>query len=77
MGTLYHSTKFAVEGLSEALHYELELIGIKMKIVEPGTIQTDFGGRSFDFRNDESLTEYQPIVEKLMNTFATAMAQGA
>ena len=65
LGTLYHGTKFAVEGLSEALHYELEAAGIKVAIVEPGIIATDFGGRSFDFVNDESMTEYQPVVEKL------------
>ena len=65
LGTLYHGTKFAVEGLSEALQYELEPIGIKVKIVEPGLIATDFGGRSFDFANDESLQEYQPVVQKM------------
>lgn len=65
LGTLYHGTKFAVEGLSEALQYELEPIGIKVKIVEPGVIATDFGGRSFDFANDEALQEYQPVVQKM------------
>lgn len=62
LGTLYHGTKFAVEGISEALHFELEQAGIKMKLVEPGMIATDFGGRSFDFQNDENLSEYQPLV---------------
>ena len=62
LGTLYHGTKFAVEGMSEALHYELEQFGVKVKIVEPGMIATDFGGRSFDFQNDESIAEYQPLV---------------
>lgn len=70
LGTLYHGTKFAVEGLSEALHYELEGFGVKMKIVEPGLIKTDFGGRSFDFHNDESLAEYQPTVKRLFDSFA-------
>lgn len=69
MGTLYHGTKFAVEGLSEALHYEMEAIGVKVKIVEPGAIATDFGGRSFDLSNDESLTEYQPLFTKLMTAW--------
>ncbi|MFH1138688.1 MAG: SDR family oxidoreductase [Pseudomonadota bacterium] len=69
LGTLYHGTKFAVEGLSESLHFELEPIGIKVKIVEPGLIATDFGGRSFDFANDESLHEYQPVVLKLIEAF--------
>lgn len=65
LGTLYHGTKFAVEGLSEALHYELEQCGVKVKIIEPGMIATDFGGRSFDFQNDESITEYQPLVRAI------------
>ena len=65
LGTLYHGTKFAVEGLSEALHYELEAFGVRVKIVEPGMIATDFGGRSFDFCSDESLTEYQDTTGKL------------
>ncbi len=66
LGTLYHGTKFAVEGLSEALHFELEAFGVKVKIVEPGMIATDFGGRSFDFVNDESMPEYQATVQAAM-----------
>ncbi len=65
LGTLYHGTKFAVEGISEALHYELEAAGVKMKLIEPGMIATEFGGRSFDFVNDEEMTEYQPVVQAL------------
>ena len=65
LGTLYHGTKFAVEGLSEALHYELEAFGVRVKIVEPGMIKTNFGGRSFDFCNDASMAEYQGTVQKL------------
>lgn len=65
LGTLYHGTKFAVEGLSDALHYELEAFGVKVKIVEPGMIRTDFGGRSFDFVNDETMEEYQGTIQKL------------
>lgn len=70
LGTLYHGTKFAVEGLSEALHYEMVSIGVKVKIVEPGLIATDFAGRSFDFANDESMVEYQGVVHNLMQGFA-------
>ena len=54
--SLYHSTKFAVEGFSESVHYELAPLGIKVKIVEPDGVATDFGGRSLDFQHDESLT---------------------
>jgi NAD(P)-dependent dehydrogenase (short-subunit alcohol dehydrogenase family) len=39
---VYSSTKFAVEGLSEALHAELEPLGIHVTVVEPGYFRTDF-----------------------------------
>jgi len=38
----YHATKFAVEGLTEALQYELEGHGIRVKLVEPGGSKTNF-----------------------------------
>ena len=76
LGSLYHGTKFAVEGISESLSYEVEQFGGQVKIVEPGMIATDFAGRSFDFRNDESMLEYQNIVGALMTALPT-MAQNA
>jgi NADP-dependent 3-hydroxy acid dehydrogenase YdfG len=65
LGSLYHGTKFAVEGISESLHYEMKEIGVKVKIVEPGFIKTDFGGRSFDFQAGP-IAEYQTIIGGLM-----------
>ncbi|MEY4114925.1 MAG: hypothetical protein RLZ76_1618 [Bacteroidota bacterium] len=69
LGSLYHGTKFAVEGISESLRYEVEQFGGKVKIVEPGAIATDFAGRSFDFNHDTNLNEYQNIVDKIMAVF--------
>lgn len=66
---LYHSTKWAVEGFSESLHWELSQIGLKVKIVEPGGVATDFGGRSLDMQHNPELTEYNEFV----NTFMKAM----
>ncbi len=43
---LYNSTKFAVEGLSEALFYELADFGIHVTLIEPGPFRTDFAGGS-------------------------------
>lgn len=68
LGSLYHGTKFAVEGISEALSFEMEQIGVKVKIVEPGMIATDFGGRSFDFQAGE-IADYQPIISALMKAW--------
>jgi NAD(P)-dependent dehydrogenase (short-subunit alcohol dehydrogenase family) len=42
----YNATKFAVEGLSEALAKEVEPLGIRVTAVEPGPFRTDWAGRS-------------------------------
>lgn len=77
LGTLYHATKFAVEGLSESLHYELQAFGVRVKIVEPGGVQTDFAGRSLDFSNDPELAEYQPLVESVLGVLGPMLANGS
>jgi NAD(P)-dependent dehydrogenase (short-subunit alcohol dehydrogenase family) len=41
-GSAYVSTKFAIEGLSESMAYELEPFGIKVVLIEPGFIKTNF-----------------------------------
>ena len=66
-----------VPGLSEALSFEMDTIGVKVKIVEPGMIKTDFGGRSLDFNNDESISEYQGVVGKLMATMEPLAESGS
>lgn len=71
--SLYHSTKFAVEGFSESLHYELAPMGIQVKIVEPGGVNTDFGGRSLDFQHNEALTDYNAYVGSTMDSFQKLM----
>jgi NAD(P)-dependent dehydrogenase (short-subunit alcohol dehydrogenase family) len=73
LGTLYHGTKFAVEGLSESLHYELATFGVRVKLVEPGGMKTDFGGRSFDFSNEPALAEYQPLVQSVIGVLGPMM----
>jgi NAD(P)-dependent dehydrogenase (short-subunit alcohol dehydrogenase family) len=42
----YAASKFAVEGLSDALRKELQPLGIGVMLVEPGAFRTDFSGRS-------------------------------
>lgn len=71
LGSLYHGSKWAVEGISEALIFEMEPIGVRIKIIEPGIIDTDFSGRSLDISNDETLVEYQPVI----GAFAAASAR--
>ena len=44
--SIYCGTKFALEGMSEALAKEVESFGIKVTLIEPGAFRTDFNGRS-------------------------------
>ncbi|XGV94725.1 MAG: oxidoreductase [Leptolyngbya sp. BL-A-14] len=44
--SIYCATKFALEGLSEALAKEVESFGIKVTLIEPGAFRTNFNGRS-------------------------------
>lgn len=46
--SLYHSTKWAVEGFMESLQFELRQFNIKVKCIEPGAIKTDFYDRSMN-----------------------------
>lgn len=49
----YNATKFALEGLSEALELEIGHLGIHVTAVEPGPFRTDFAGRSLDISSNE------------------------
>lgn len=62
----YHATKFAVEGLSESLAKEVEPLGIRVLVVEPGPFRTDWAGRS-TARTETALTDYQDTVGKRMD----------
>ena len=42
----YHATKWALEGFSEGLHYEVKPFGIHVCLVEPGTYPTEIFGRN-------------------------------
>jgi NAD(P)-dependent dehydrogenase (short-subunit alcohol dehydrogenase family) len=55
---VYCATKFAVEGLSEALHTELAPLGISVTIVEPGAFRTDFLDGSSLQRSGKSIEDY-------------------
>lgn len=76
--SLYHSSKWAIEGFIESLHYELAPFNIRMKLIEPGPIKTDFYGRSQDLVRANEIEAYARYTEiALHNTNAAgANAQG-
>jgi NAD(P)-dependent dehydrogenase (short-subunit alcohol dehydrogenase family) len=69
-GSAYVSTKFAIEGLSESMSYELEPFGIKVVIVEPGVIRTNFGnGLVVAKKSQDPNSPYSMMMKKIANAF--------
>ena len=64
----YNATKFAVEGLSEALAAELEPLGVHVMVVEPGPFRTDFLGRS-GVEAKQIILDYEPTAGKTREYF--------
>lgn len=63
----YVATKFAVEGLSESMRYELEPFRIRVKMVEPGSIATEFGKGSKQIAVSDL---YRARMDKFLGVFA-------
>ena len=62
--SMYHATKWALEGWSESMAFELKQFGISLKIVEPGGMKTDFFTRLMDTGRHEA---YDVLVDKVMS----------
>jgi NAD(P)-dependent dehydrogenase (short-subunit alcohol dehydrogenase family) len=60
--SIYHATKWALEGWSESMSFELKKIGVGIKTVSPGGIKTDFIGRSLDLSSHPA---YEKWVKKM------------
>jgi NAD(P)-dependent dehydrogenase (short-subunit alcohol dehydrogenase family) len=65
--SIYHAAKWALEGWSESMAFELKRFGIGIKTIAPGGIATDFGGRSLDRAPSEA---YDGLMSKVWNAFA-------
>lgn len=68
LGSVYHATKFALEGWSESLSFEMALFNVGVKTVAPGGIATDFAGRSIDAPSHPA---YDDANKKLWELFKT------
>jgi short-subunit dehydrogenase len=76
--SLYNSTKWAVEGFSEALLYEMRPLNIRVKVIEPGVIKTDFYERSLDVADGTPLAqEYCDLQGRCRKNIDKAPQNGA
>ena len=60
LASLYIASKWAIEGFTESLYYELKPFNIKVKLVEPGGFKTNFQTTSITWTNDPDITAYDP-----------------
>jgi short-subunit dehydrogenase len=70
----YVSSKFALEGLSESMSYELEPFGIKVVIIEPGVIRTNFKKNSVMSKkslDNSSISPYSTIIQKIDSSISS------
>jgi NAD(P)-dependent dehydrogenase (short-subunit alcohol dehydrogenase family) len=77
-GSAYVSTKFAVEGLSECMSYEVEPFGIKVILIEPGVIQTNFFNSSvLAKKSQDPNSPYAPLMKGIENSIDKMMKNGS
>jgi NAD(P)-dependent dehydrogenase (short-subunit alcohol dehydrogenase family) len=70
----YHSTKFALEGLSESISYELEPFGIRVVIIEPGVIRTNIMNSSILAKKAlDPKSPYFSLMQKIENGFKSML----
>jgi NAD(P)-dependent dehydrogenase (short-subunit alcohol dehydrogenase family) len=67
-GSLYNSSKFAVEGFSEALSHEVLPLGITVKIIEPGGVATNFRNGLDMIKND--IPAYNSLLSSFFGRYA-------
>lgn len=73
--SIYHATKFALDGMTESLNYELNPFNIQAKVVAPGGVSTDFAGRSLVFTTEPGQqTVYDSAIEQVMTAFSERAA---
>lgn len=75
--SLYHSTKWAVEGFSESLQHELLAFNIRVKIVEPGPIKTDFYERSAERTSNPDFPAYDEFSDRILTKLNQIGTTGA
>lgn len=71
----YHGTKFALEGLSESIQYELDPFGIKIIIIEPGAVGSSFWKNMKSAEKSSNLTDGNSPYVSMISNMSVALKQ--
>lgn len=74
--SVYHTSKWAIEGFSEGLYYELEPLGIRVKIVEPGVVKTELYNSILNLPLEQYPDEYKNSFKKGYNSLINNFKNG-
>lgn len=77
LSSAYVATKFALEGLTESVRYELRQFGINLILIEPGVIKTNFIENLKTSTVSESKSNYADLNESISKRFETMMANSS
>jgi NAD(P)-dependent dehydrogenase (short-subunit alcohol dehydrogenase family) len=75
LDSIYHATKFALEGLSESIQYELEPFGIKVILIEPGAVGSNFwknwmmAAKASSSDDNNTNSQYKQIQNNMLGSF--------
>lgn len=72
LGSLYNMSKFALEGLTEGLYYELKPFNIDLRLIEQGGSTENNFGENIRWSENPQITAYDAMTKKLKDLFATA-----
>lgn len=67
LASMYVCSKWAVEGFTEAIFYELKPLGVRVKLVEPGGFKTNFQMKGISWSHDDNMPEYIEPTQKTIN----------
>lgn len=72
LGSLYNMSKFALEGLTEGLYYELKPLNIDLRLIEQGGMRDNNFVENVVWNTDPSITAYDALTEKLKHLMSNA-----
>ena len=77
LGSMYNMSKFALEGLTEGLYYELKPLHIELRLIEQGGSKGNNFQNNIRWSKDDNITAYDGLMDKVTSMMAGSAESGA